>query len=76
MMAVKIATQPTLRAEPAVELWQRHYWAGAFPTWSYDVGHDGRFLMLQTTGDAQGAARTVNVVLNWFDELKRLVPAN
>ena len=40
---------------------------------SYDVARDGqRFLMLQ--GDAKGRT-SVNVVFNWFEEVKRLAPA-
>ncbi len=40
---------------------------------SYDVAKDGkRFLMLQ--GDARNLT-TLNVVFNWFEEVKRLAPA-
>lgn len=39
-------------------------------TVNYDVAPDGRFLMIQ----GEGAPTQVNVVLNWFEELKRLVP--
>ena len=39
---------------------------------NYDVAADGRFLMME---DASGGARaTVNVVLNWFEDLRRLSP--
>jgi hypothetical protein len=40
----------------------------------YDVSPDGqRFLMIQS-GEKQAAATQINVVLNWFEELKRKVP--
>ena len=41
---------------------------------NYDVTADGqRFLMVK--GDEQGAsANQINVVLNWFEELKQKVP--
>jgi hypothetical protein len=42
-----------------------------FPT--FDVAPDGRFLMIKTP--AELAPRQLNVVLNWFEELERLVPA-
>jgi eukaryotic-like serine/threonine-protein kinase len=44
----------------------------------YDVLPDGRFVGLITPGSTApvGAARQIHVVLNWFDELKRLVPVN
>jgi len=39
---------------------------------TYDVTRDGqRFLMVK---DQSGSATQINVVVNWFDELKRLVP--
>ena len=39
----------------------------------YDISPDGRrFLMIRTPPES--APRQINIVLNWFDELKRLVP--
>ena len=39
---------------------------------SYDIFPDGqRFLMIKAVGGSTGQ---INVVLNWFEELKRLVP--
>ncbi len=39
---------------------------------TYDVAKDGkRFLMIQS--DAQGQT-SLNVVFNWFEEVKRLAP--
>ncbi len=75
MMAVKIATQPTFRAEPPVELWQRRYFSQEFLAPNYDVAPDGRFLMLQVADEAANAARSVNVVMNWFDEVKQRLTA-
>jgi hypothetical protein len=43
---------------------------GTFP--NYDMSPDGeRFLMVK---DSEQEAKQVNVVLNWFSELERLVP--
>ena len=40
----------------------------------FDVSADGqRFL---TTQDAEAASPRINVVLNWHEELRRLVPTN
>jgi len=40
----------------------------------YDVSPDGqRFLMTKQSGGASSATQ-INVVLNWFEELKRRVP--
>ena len=42
---------------------------------SYDVSPDGRrFLMIKAAGGPAGARAQVVVVLNWSEELKRLVP--
>ncbi len=44
-----------------------------------DISPEGdRFLMLKTGGGLDETAETtsINVVLNWFEELKRLVPIN
>jgi hypothetical protein len=42
---------------------------------SYDVGPDGRFLMIKPSGPLPGTA-PISVVLNWLEELKRLVPVD
>ncbi len=44
---------------------------GGYPI-SYDIAPDGRFLMIRSNP----APIQINVVLNWFEELKRLVPTN
>jgi hypothetical protein len=41
----------------------------------YDVSPDGqRFLMLKPTEQAQAVPTQINVVLNWFEELKQKAP--
>ena len=44
----------------------------------YDVLPDGRFLMMLPVEDAvnAGGSSEMRLILNWFKELKRLVPAN
>ncbi len=42
---------------------------------NYDVTPDGqRFLMLKPTEQVQSEPNQINVVLNWFEELKQKVP--
>jgi eukaryotic-like serine/threonine-protein kinase len=43
------------------------------PGISYDVASDGRFVLI--AGPAEAPIKSVKVVLNWFDDLRRLVPA-
>ncbi len=50
-----------------------------FPPRQYDVSPDGqRFLMLKDSagGDPDATPASMVVVLNWFEELKRLLPTN
>ena len=49
--------------------------ATGVPIPRYDVSQDGqRFLMLKPVEKEQAAPAQINVVLNWTEELKRLVP--
>jgi len=76
MMAASIGTQPTLAAAKPQVLFEGHYETAVYPfLQNYDVSPDGqRFLMIK--GSEQEAPPTqVNVVLNWSEELRRLVPA-
>ena len=41
----------------------------------YDLAPDGRFLMLKSVADG-AAPQQINVVLDWFEELKALVPVD
>ncbi len=69
---------PTLRVSPPEELWEEPYVDVARPgARQYHVAPDGRFLMMRqgsaATDDAPASPELV-LVLNWFDELQRLVP--
>jgi hypothetical protein len=55
------------------------YYSGAGdPGRTYDITSDGqRFLMIKTGGvDQTAAPPSLIVVQNWFEELRRLLPAN
>jgi serine/threonine-protein kinase len=41
---------------------------------NYDVAPDGESFVMIDSGEESGAATEVNVLLNWFEELKRRVP--
>jgi eukaryotic-like serine/threonine-protein kinase len=77
MMAVDIATEPSLVAGKPRMLFQGQYVPtpppSSFPF--YDVSPDGqRSLMLKPSEQTGAAPTQINVVLNWFEELKRRVP--
>jgi serine/threonine-protein kinase len=76
LMSVRVESQspPTFSA-PVKVLDPKYVWA--LPTFTgrlYDVSRDGKkLLMLKPAGEGEAAA-SITVVLNWFEELKRLVP--
>jgi serine/threonine protein kinase len=75
MMAVDIATQPSFAAGKPRMLFEGPYVPTLATIPNYDVSLDGqRFLMLKPSEQAQAAATQINVVLNWFEELKQKVP--
>jgi len=76
MMAVDIATQPGFTAGTPRMLFEKQYELAPVPVANYDVSRDGqRFLMVKPSEQEQAAPTQINVVLNWFEELKQKVPA-
>ena len=73
LMAVDVQTQPDFRFEPAKMLFDEPYRHASRP--SYDVGLDGRFVMIQPV-EQQAEEAQIRVIQNWFEELKRLVPTD
>jgi serine/threonine-protein kinase len=74
MMTVGIATQGTFSAGKPKVLFEGPYTPTPRSFQDYDVSPDGqRFLMLKPAEHAQTPTH-INVVLNWFEELKQKVP--
>ena len=72
MMAVDIVTEPSLTIGSPKLLFERRFVKIPWSRTNYDVTRDGqRFIMV---ADAQEPPEQINIVLNWFEELKRLVP--
>jgi Tol biopolymer transport system component len=75
MMAVDIATQPGFAAGKPRMLFEGHYAPTPATSANYEVTPDGQqFLMLKPNEQAQAAPTQINIVLNWFEELKQKVP--
>ncbi len=76
MMAVTIGNELELSVETPRLLFEGRFLPG--PPWAprnYDISPDGqRFLMIQREQDL--VPTEIIVILNWFEELKRLVPTN
>jgi serine/threonine-protein kinase len=71
MMAVTVSTDPNFATGKPTLLFEKQFESDPNHS-NYDVAADGRFIMIQA-GEQQ-AATQLNVVLNWFEELKRLFP--
>ena len=75
MMTVDISTQPGFAAGKPRMLFEGRYEPTPLTTPNYAVSPDGqRFLMLKPADQAEESPTQINVVLNWTEELKRLVP--
>ncbi len=75
MMAVDIATEPSFAVGKPHVLFAGPYEPSPATSPNYDVSPDGqRFLMLKPSEQEAAAPTQINVVLNWFEELKRRVP--
>ena len=75
MMAAEITMQPGFSADKPRVLFEGPYVPTPFSFPNYDVSRDGqRFLMLKSSEAGEAAPTQINVVLNWFEELKRRVP--
>jgi serine/threonine-protein kinase len=80
LMEIDIATEPAFSFGTEQALRIRGFLAAFGPTRPYDITPDGqRFLMVFPADQADSVTETpaeqINVVLNWFEELKERVPA-
>jgi hypothetical protein len=71
IIAATFETEPDFRVTGFEELFEGQYQRHIYYR-TYDVAPDGRFLMIQELQESTPLG--INVVLNWFEELKRLVP--
>ena len=82
VIAVSVETEPTFETLKSVTLFRDRYVPASQPNYHpWDVHPDGkRFLMMkESTGDAsteESQHSRINIVLNWFEELKQKVPTD
>ena len=72
MMVVPVESGTSFSAGAPELLFEGRFKLGVHGSMSYDVSADGRFLMIEPSRDK--TADRLHVVLDWFEELKRLVP--
>jgi hypothetical protein len=78
LMALKVTTEPSFSLETPKTLFRGTYAARSGSNISWDISPDGkRFLMTKDAGTtgAGDSPRRINIVLNWFEELKQRMPA-
>ncbi len=74
MLAVDIQVGETLVAGRPRLLFDKTGYALSGWMRSYDVTPEGKFVMVARTGISAQPVTELNVVLNWFEELKQRVP--
>lgn len=72
LMSVALETQPVFKAASPRPVIQTTGYLGAG---NYDVMPDAQHFLMIRQNDSGISPKELNVVLNWFDELKRLAPA-
>lgn len=74
-MAVSIGVQPGLSAGTPKALFSGEYAMNA-PARAWDVTPDGqRFLLMRADEQSPAGIGQMNIVQNWYAELKRLAPS-
>ena len=68
MMAVAVSTEPTFTVGTPEVLFDQPYYPGGGR--NYDLAPDGRLLMIKP----HPAIPDIHIVLDWFQELQRVVP--
>ncbi len=77
MMVVPLQTEPSFSHGNPRVLFEHEYIQGGIQIRGYDVFPDGqRFLMMKADAQTEATSTQLIFVENWFEELKRLAPAN
>jgi len=74
LFRVSILTEPAVQVGSPELLLEGSFQVGTYWGRNYDISPKGDFFILIEVGEPQPAAQ-INVVLNWLEELKRLVPS-
>jgi serine/threonine-protein kinase len=76
IMRVAVSTSPRFRAGTPEVLLDEQYFTGFYAMVRYfDIAPDGKSFVFVKEDEEWGKPTEIRVVLNWFEELKRLVPA-
>jgi hypothetical protein len=75
LMVVDVEMTPTVMFRNPRQVVPEIFQISALPFRNYDVMPDGRHILMQLPDRSDPRAQQVEVILNWTEELKRLVPA-
>ena len=75
-MVVDVRTQPALSLGLPRRLLSGPYIPSPTGTAGYHVSPDGTWFVFVESLEPELGATRIEIVMNWFDELKRLVPTN
>ena len=76
-MSVPVQQGTSWQHRPATQVVRPGYFHAGEVHRTFDVSLDGqRFLMIKQNVNAADVPRSIIVVQNWHEELKRLVPTN
>jgi hypothetical protein len=71
MMAARVALGASLTVDRPRVLFEGEFEEGGDTTPNYDIAPDGRFLMIEPSGDREPAVSHLVVIDNWFTELRQ-----
>jgi len=74
MMVADIATTPSFNAGIPRLLFERRYERSPAVVANYDVAADGQHFLMVKEGGKEPPPSQINVVVNWFEELKEKAP--
>jgi eukaryotic-like serine/threonine-protein kinase len=77
VMMVPVETGPVLNPGVPKMLFQGAYVPASDKRTAWDIGPDGRFLMMKEVGSTaskEAGPRRIIIIQNWFEELKQRVP--
>jgi serine/threonine-protein kinase len=75
VMAVEVKTAPALQVGKPRRLFVGHYSRAGGVFAQYDVTADGQRFLMVRSGNQEAATR-INVVINWFEDVNRLLTAH
>ena len=75
VVSISVQGQSLIAGRPTV-LFKGSYVTHSIPAGLqyYDISPNGKRFLMMKEGDIKQEQAQINVVLNWFEELKRLVP--